>query len=122
MEKSFNDRVKEAQQAVSALNPKEAAALREAGDVVFVDPRPIQAIKDTTGIISGARNLLLDDITEGRLPADIDRRSIHVIAACEGGPMGAIAAHELQKQGFSRVSYLEGGTRAWLEAGFSTSL
>lgn len=121
MEKTFNERVAEARQSVSPLAPKDAAALGNQGNVVFVDPRPAQAIADTTGLITGARNIPLDDIARGALPEDLDRRATHVITACQGGPMGAIAAHEFQKLGFAQVNYVDGGTQAWLDAGFTTS-
>lgn len=121
MEKTFSERVEEAKQAVSALTPQAAAALRETGNVVFVDPRPAQAIAKTTGLITGARNVVLDDIASGNLPADLDKASTHVVTACQGGPMGAVAAHEFRKRGFANVNYIDGGTQGWLDAGYPTS-
>lgn len=121
MEKSFNDRVEEAKQVVSSLTPQQAASLRDSHDVVFVDPRPADAIAETTGLITGARNIQLDDIADGNLPPDLDKDATQVVTACQGGPMGAIAAHEFHKQGFANVHYVEGGTQGWLNAGFSTS-
>jgi rhodanese-related sulfurtransferase len=35
--------------------------------------------------------------------------------------MGAIAAHELKKQGFSNFAYIDSGTQGWLSAGFTTN-
>jgi len=121
MEKSFADRVAEAKQAVPSITVQAADALRSGcEEVVFVDPRPADAIAKTTGLIPGARNVALSDIVDGHLPASLGNTSARVITSCQAGPMGAIAAHELQKRGFSRVSFLEGGTQAWLDAGLPT--
>lgn len=116
----FNTQVAEAKEAVAAVTPQDANALRGRKDVIFVDPRPAEAIYKSTGIIPGAHNVMLDDIGTGRLPAELADRSVHVIASCQAGPMGAIAAHELAKLGFTRVNYVEGGTQGWLDAGYPT--
>ena len=121
MDKTFAEKVAEAKQVVAAVSPAQAGALRKSPGVVFVDPRPAAAIAETTGIIPGAHNVALDDIRDGRLPAVLSDRSIRVVTACQAGPMGAIAAHELIKQGFSNVCYLDGGTQGWLDAGFQTA-
>lgn len=88
--------------------------------MVFGDPRPADAIASTTGLIPGAQRVSLDDIAAGKLPAALADRSLRVITSCQGGPMGAIAAHELAKQGFTRVRYIDGGTQGWLDAGLRT--
>jgi len=121
MEKTFSERVAEAKAAVPSLTAQEAAALRDGcEEVFFVDPRPAAAIAASTGLIPGARNVTLEDIAAGRLRPVLPGRLARVITACQGGPMGAIAAHELKKLGYARVSYIEGGTQAWLDAGLST--
>ena len=121
MEKSFSERVAEAKAAVSPISAREAAALREGcEEIVFVDPRPADAIAASTGLIPGARNIPLGEIATGRLPSGFGSRHQRVITACQGGPMGAIAAHELKKLGFWRVSFIDGGTQAWLDAGLAT--
>jgi rhodanese-related sulfurtransferase len=120
MEKSFETRVAEAKNAVSSVTPQQAAALRDRGNVVFLDPRPANAIASSTGIIPGAHNVVLGDISEGKLPASFHDRSIHVITSCQAGPMGALAAHALAKLGFSSVNYVDGGTQGWLDAGYPT--
>jgi rhodanese-related sulfurtransferase len=121
MEKSFSERVAEAKQAVTSISPAQAAELRGANGVLFVDPRPADAIAKSTGIIPGALNVLLGDIAGGNLPGPLADRSTHVITSCQGGPMAAIAAHELTKLGFARVNYIDGGTQGWLDAGLPTN-
>jgi len=121
MEKSFSERVTEARAAVSAITANEAAALRDGCEpIVFVDPRPADAIAASTGLILGAHTIALGDIAAGSLPSGFENRHQRIITACQAGPMGAIAAHELKKLGYLRVSFMEGGTQAWLDAGHAT--
>jgi len=121
MEKSFSERVAEAKAVVNSLSAREAAALREGcEEVVFIDPRPADAIVASTGSIPGARNIVLGDLEAGRLPPQLDNKWTRVITACQGGPMGAVAAHEMKKHGYARVSFIDGGTQAWLDAGLPT--
>jgi len=116
----FNSDYAAAKEAVSPVTVEHAVEAVRRGNAIFVDPRPAKAIAETTGMIPGALNVTLDDIRAGKLPAAFEDRSAAVITACQAGPMGAIAAHELSKMGFSDVVYVEGGTQAWLDAGHPT--
>lgn len=121
MDKPFTERVAEARAAVAAITPREAANLREGCEpVVFVDPRPAEAIAASTGLIPGACRIALADIATGTLPPALASKWTRVVTTCQAGPMAAVAAHELAKQGFARVSYMEGGTQGWLAAGLPT--
>lgn len=106
---------------VKPISAAEAARFHGRAGVEFVDPRPAEAIAATTGIIPGARNISIAEIEARDLPPAFEDRSIHVIASCQAGPMGAKAAREFAKLGFARVSYIEGGTEAWLAAGLPTT-
>lgn len=120
MKKSFSERVAEAKAVMPSVSVEQADALRADPSVVFVDPRPNDAIASTTGIIPSARNVTLEDIEDGRLPPELENRDIRIVTSCQGGPMGAVAAHELAKRGFRNVSYLAGGTQGWRDAGLPT--
>jgi rhodanese-related sulfurtransferase len=109
---------------VPAVSPQEASA-RKAGDpqTLFIDPRNLDDIRSTTGLIPGALSVPLKDLNEAsddQLPADLALRSRPIIAACQGGPMGALAAHALQRRGFHNVAFIDGGTQGWLSAGYDT--
>lgn len=123
--KSFDERVSEAVSSVQAVSPKEANELKTSDDtLLFIDPRSADDIISTTGIIPGALNVTLNDISDksdDELPQELSSRSRTIITACQGGPMGAIAAHELQKRGYTSVFYINGGTQGWLDAGFVTA-
>jgi len=120
MSKSFSEKVAEAKAAVAAVSARQANELLGHGRVAFVDPRPADAIRATTGMIPGAWNIPLEDIASGNLPPELVDKATRVITSCQAGPMGAVAAHELVKQGFGDVSYIDGGTQGWLDAGFAT--
>ncbi|MGZ4969010.1 MAG: rhodanese-like domain-containing protein [Methylobacter sp.] len=49
-----------------------------------------------------------------KLPAD---KSTAIYLYCEGGPMGNAAARSLHELGYSNLSNLEGGAKAWRKAG-----
>ncbi len=110
----------ESHENIVGLKPQVAAMFRGKPDVVFVDPRPAEAINSTTGIIPGAHVVALDDIKQGNLPEALANRGVHVITSCQAGPMAQRAAQEFAKNGFSRVNYIVGGTQGWLDAGYST--
>lgn len=124
MEKSFAERVADAKAAVSSVSPQEANA-RKASDpgTLFIDPRNVGDIRATTGIIPGALNVPLKDLSEAsddNLPPELASRSRTIITACQGGPMGALAAHLLQQRGFNNVYFIDSGTQGWLNAGYAT--
>jgi len=124
MEKSFKERVEEAKAAVPAVTPQEANARKTSDpDTLFIDPRGADDIRKTTGIIPGALNVSLKDLSEApddNLPEALASRSRPIITACQAGPMGALAAHALQQRGFNNVAFVDGGTQGWLDAGYAT--
>jgi len=124
MEKSFSERVAEAKAEVSAMSPQEANERRENHpNTLFIDPRDAGDIKSTTGIIPGAINLPLNDLNEKAeddLPQELSSRTRTIITACQGGPMGALAAHALKQRGYNNVFFIDGGTQGWLDAGYAT--
>ena len=124
MEKTFEERVQEAQTEVSAVSPREANECRELDpDTLFIDPRDISDIQSTTGLIPGALNVPLSTLSEAandELPMELKSRTRTIITACQGGPMGALAAYALKQRGYTNVHFIDGGTQGWLDAGYST--
>ena len=124
MEKSFDQRVAEAKAEVPAVTPIQANE-RKASDpnTLFIDPRDVEDIS-STGIIPGALNLRLNELSDKAdddLLQTLASRTRPIITSCGAGPMGALAAHALKQRGFSNVSFIDGGTQGWLDAGFSTA-
>lgn len=122
MEKSFEEKLAEAKAAVSSVSPQQANALKEKyPDIVFIDPRDAEDIASTTGIIPGALNVTLNNLSQSELPEELSSHSRHIITACQGGPMGALAAHALKQRGYNNVAFIDGGTQSWLDAGYTTA-
>jgi rhodanese-related sulfurtransferase len=124
MEKSFEERVAEARAEVAAVSAQEANQVKlDNPEVLFIDPRDAASIEKTTGIIPGALNVGLDVLSaesDNALPGELADRTRSIIAACQGGPMGALAAYALKRRGYNNVHFIDGGTQAWLDAGFET--
>lgn len=125
MKKSFEELLAEATAAVPSISAQQAREqmLRDP-EVVFLDPRKAEDISASTGIIPGALNVTLDVLSEkpdSDLPRPLHTRSRPIITSCEAGPMAAIAAYALKLRGFSNVSFIDGGTRGWLDAGYATA-
>jgi len=90
---------------------------------LFIDPRSAADIAATTGIIPGALNVTLKELSDASdeaLPRQFASRTRPIITACQGGPMGALAAHALKQRGFHNISFVDGGTQGWLDAGYAT--
>jgi len=125
MQKSFSERVAEAKAAVTAVSPEQAHTRKTSEtEILFIDPRGADDIRGTTGIIPGALNVplsVLSEGTDGELPPELASRERPIITACQGGPMGAVAAHALQQRGFRNVAFIDGGTQGWLNAGYATN-
>lgn len=124
MAKTFEEKLAEAKAEVSAVSPQEASK-RKASDpnILFIDPRSAEDIS-STGIIPGALNLQLNDLSEKPdedLLQELTSRSRPIITSCGMGPMGALAAHALKQRGFSNVCFIDGGTQGWLDAGYATT-
>lgn len=125
MEKSFEEMLAEAKAEVSSLTPEEANQRRTSDpDTLFIDPRDLADIRSTTGIIPGALSVPLSDLNEKldqELPRELSSHTRPIITACQGGPMGALAAHALKRRGYNNVQFIDGGTQGWLDAGYTTA-
>jgi len=61
---------------------------------------------------------------KGIIERDIERtiadKSARIVLYCGGGFRSALAAENLQKMGYTNVFSMDGGWRAWIEAGYSS--
>ncbi len=113
--------VAEAKQRVTNLTVEQVATELERGDALLVDLRD-PAERDQQGSIPGAvhaaRGMLefyADPTSSYHRPEFApDRR---VILHCASGGRSALAADTLQQMGYTNVAHLDGGLRAWKEAG-----
>jgi rhodanese-related sulfurtransferase len=128
MPKTFMQMVDEAKAEVSAISPQEAQRqMQQDPKTVLVDVRDADEVRQS-GALPGALNISL-----GMLPVRADRelpeqfrnpklqdRSSPVITSCALGLNAARGAKLLKDMGFTEVHYIEGGFKAWKEAGLPT--
>jgi rhodanese-related sulfurtransferase len=121
--RSINELLAGARARLDRLDPHETHR-RVAAGAVLVDIRPA-AQRAEHGEIPGAliieRNVLewrLDPRSDARLP--FTRYDLDVIVTCQEGYTSSLAAAALQDLGLRRATDLDGGFKAWQEAGLPT--
>ena len=91
--------------------------MRENEDVTLIDVR--EDNEWDAGHAKGA-----DHMSRGIIERDIEKmvpdKDAALILYCGGGYRAALAADSLQKMGYTNVSSVAGGWRAWLEANAPT--
>lgn len=123
MTKGAMDLVAEAKQNVENLTPDQVARELESGDALLVDVREPQ--EREAGAIPGAISAprgMLEFYADPSLPYhkeefDPNRR---IILHCASGGRSALGAATLKQMGYNNVAHLEGGIKAWQEAGKPT--
>lgn len=98
------------------LSPDEVLALQESGTARLIDVRTSYEFGHSH--ITGAESHPLDSI--GVLASSLDKKS-DILLICATGHRSRAAAHRLIKSGFSNISHLDGGMRAWNKAGKETT-
>jgi rhodanese-related sulfurtransferase len=112
--------VGEAKAQIENLSPAAVAAEMEDGDAVLIDLREAEEREQGSipGAIHAPRGMLefyADPASPYHRPEfDLGRRTI---LACASGGRSALAAATLQRLGYYRVAHLDGGLKAWREAG-----
>lgn len=109
-----------AHSSAKPITAAEARGFHGRAGVEFVDPRPADAIAGTTGKIPGARLISIEDVEAGRLPPVFADKTLRVVTTCMAGPMAQKAAAAFANAGFGSVNWIEGGTTAWVDAGYPT--
>jgi rhodanese-related sulfurtransferase len=114
-----------AKAGIENLKPAEVRTEMARNGVLLVDLREPDEIRD--GVIPGAvhapRGMLefyADPATPYHL-ADFDRDR-RVILYCAAGSRSALGARTLQQLGYRDVAHLDGGFKAWREAGHPVEL
>lgn len=123
MTKGAMDLVAEAKKEVENLTPEQVAAELERGDAVLVDVREPQEREAAAipGSISAPRGML-EFYADQSMPYhkeefDPERR---IILHCASGGRSALGAAALKEMGYNNVAHLDGGIKAWQEAGHPT--
>ena len=119
--KSATDLVKEAKQHVTALTPEQVNDEVSHGNATLIDLRESEELEQT-GKIPGSKHAprgMLEFYADPSLPyhrPEFDKNK-RIILHCASGGRSALAASTLQQMGYQNVAHLEGGMKAWKEAG-----
>ena len=118
---SVKDMVKSAEAEIETLPAPDAVALQGRDDTVLVDLRDPRE-REREGVIPGAFSC-----TRGMLEFWIDPESPYhkpvfaqdkrFVFFCAGGMRSALAAQTAKHMGLQPVAHIEGGFKAWREAG-----
>lgn len=84
-------------------------------DVVILDLREKDAFD--AGHIPGARHLPRGQL-ELRVNSELPDPTVRILACCEFGKISTLAAATLRELGFTRAVALDGGLKAWRDAGY----
>lgn len=113
----FQKIVADAKQRITEISPAEAREKAEQGDAVLLDVREESEWKQ--GHAAGAKHLS-KGVLEVEIEEQVPDTSTPIICYCGGGGRSALAADALQKMGYTNVRSMQGGIRAWKEAGLPT--
>ncbi len=86
-------------------------------DIVVLDLREKEAFD--AGHISGARHLPRGQL-ELRVNAELPDPTVRILTCCEFGKISTLAAATLRELGYTRAAALDGGVKAWRDAGHPT--
>jgi len=128
MLKSFKDMVAEAKATVPSVTPADAhRRLREDPNVLLVE----LADGESVPVSDRAPNVVMmylgtlpvradPEVPEEARDPPLQNRSRQVITTGRLGNMAALGASILKEMGFTNVTYMDGGMKAWREAGLPT--
>ncbi len=119
--KSATDLVKEAKQNIENLTPQQVKTEVENG-ATLIDIREENELQET-GKISGSTHAprgMMEFYADSSLPYhkkefDPEKR---IILHCASGGRSALAAKTLKDMGYKNIAHMDGGVKAWKEAGY----
>lgn len=119
-----SDMVREARLAIENLSAEQAYDEISKGSVMLVDIRePEETV--INGKIAGSVNVprgMLEFCADAGLPSYKPGfvRDKRILLYCATGGRSALSTRTLKEMGFTNVAHIEGGIKAWKDAGFST--
>lgn len=100
--------------SVATISPRELAALIDRGEVAeIIDVRTPAEYREVH--VPQARNVPLDTVNRDHV-ADASRPTYFI---CQGGGRSAKACQKVMDAGITNVVSVDGGTKAWADAGLS---
>ena len=126
LKKGVKELCAEANAEVETVTVANALKLKDDPNVTFVDIRDIREL-DRDGRVPGAFHAprgMLEFWVDPESPyaKDIFASGKKFLFFCAGGLRSALAAQQLQRMGLEPVCHLEGGFKAWKEAGGAVAM
>jgi rhodanese-related sulfurtransferase len=109
------DLIEEAKSAIKTISVSDANVLYGKSGVVFLDVR--EADEFRSGHIPGAINIPRG-LLESQIEQQIPDRNTTIVVYCRSGARSALATATLLKMGYKGLLNMDGGWKAWLEAGY----
>ena len=119
--KSAMDLVKEAKQKIENLTPEQVRDAVSKGNATLIDIRDGEELKQNgriPGSVHASRGML-EFYADPSLPyhkPEFDKNK-KIILHCASGGRSDLAAATLKQMGYNKVAHLDGGMKAWKEAG-----
>lgn len=125
-QKSAMDLVKEAKQNVENLTPHQVQEELKSGNVTLIDIRESEELTQNGKIESSvhAPRGMIEFYADPSLPyhkPEFDKNK-RIILHCASGGRSALASQTLKQMGYHNVAHLDGGLKAWKEAGMPVSV
>ena len=122
--KSATDLVKEAKQQVENLTPQQVQQELSNGNATLVDIRESEELTQNGKIaksVHAPRGMLefYADESQPYHKPEFDKNK-RLILHCASGGRSALAAQTLKQMGYNNVGHMDGGMKAWKEAGMPT--
>lgn len=119
--KSAADLVKEAKAQIENLTPAQVKSEIDKSNVTIIDIREPEEIRQN-GVIPGSINAprgMLEFYADSSLPYHKPefKKDSRIILQCASGGRSALAVVTLKQMGYTNVAHLDGGFKAWKEAG-----
>lgn len=119
--KSATELVKEAKAQIENLTPLQVRDEMENGNATIIDIREPDELKQN-GAIPGSINAprgMLEFYADASLPYHKPefKKDSRIILQCASGGRSALAAVTLKQMGYANAAHLDGGFKAWKEAG-----
>jgi rhodanese-related sulfurtransferase len=120
-EKSATDLVKAAKQNIENLSPLQVQEELSSGNATLIDIRESEELSQN-GKIEGAVHAprgMLEFYADPSLPyykPEFDKEK-RIILHCASGGRSALATETLKQMGYKNVAHMDGGLKAWKEAG-----
>ncbi|GHG76202.1 rhodanese-like domain-containing protein [Alishewanella longhuensis] len=100
--------------SIKAISPTQLTLLVNRENAVVVDIRSEDDFRK--GHITDAKNIKQAEIDSQKLAGLEKQKDAPIIVVCQAGMSASKAAASLAKQGFTKVSILQGGMGAWTGA------